>query len=130
MSLALERLGYLGNFGMLEQLGSRHSRGAGGRRHMRRRGGHLFSTQDPGPPRRAARLNHDTFLLSRAHDTEGQSHRSRARQARLGRLHRPRRAATVKVVEVAARVARPAAAVRRPGPGAGAVAPVQCSASQ
>ena len=43
------------------------------------------------------------YRLSRAHDNEGELHRSRARQARLSRLRSSLRADTFKVVEVASR---------------------------
>ena len=49
--------------------------------------------------------------LSQAHDTEGVSPHSRARQAWLSRLRHPLPMATVKVMEVAS---RRAAGLRRP----------------
>ena len=45
----------------------------------------------------------NTYLLSPAHYTEGESPHSRARQSLLSRLRRPLRAATFKMVEVASR---------------------------
>ena len=64
----------------------------------------------------------NTYRLSRAHDAEGESPPSRAWQARLSRLRRLLRTATVRVVEVASR--RPAG-MRRPAVRWAAVAPVQ-----